>query len=33
MGFELEDVEDYEDEWDELTAPIEFIYVYRGHQQ
>ena len=33
MCFELEDVEDYEDEWDELTAPIEFIYVYRGHQQ
>ncbi len=33
MCFELEDVKDYEDEWDELTAPIEFIYVYRGHQQ
>lgn len=33
MCFELEDVKDYDDEWDELTAPIEFIYVYRGHQQ
>ncbi|SFR69503.1 hypothetical protein [Anaeromicropila populeti] len=28
MCFELEDV-DYDEEWDELTAPIEYIYVYR----
>lgn len=27
--FELEDVEDYDDDWDELTAPIEWIFVYK----
>lgn len=27
--FELEDVDDYDDDWDELTAPIEWIFVYR----
>lgn len=27
--FELEDAEDYDDDWDELTAPIEWIFVYK----
>ena len=27
--FELEDVDDYDDDWDELTAPIEWIFVYK----
>lgn len=27
--FELEDVEEYDDDWDELTAPIEWIFVYK----
>ena len=26
--FELKDVESYEEEWDELTAPIEYMYVF-----
>ncbi|MFC4779152.1 hypothetical protein ACFO9Q_20355 [Paenibacillus sp. GCM10023252] len=26
--FELKDVEDYDDEWDEMSAPIESIYVF-----
>lgn len=28
LCFDLKDVDDYEEEWDELTAPIEHIYVY-----
>ena len=29
ISFNLKDVDDYDDEWDELAAPIEWIYVYR----
>ena len=27
--FELKDVDDYDEEWDELSAPIEWIFVYK----
>lgn len=29
IAFGLEDVDDYDDEWNELTAPIEWIYIYQ----
>jgi len=30
IAFELSDIDSYDDEWDELTAPIEWIFIYKS---